>query len=62
VWGYVKAKIFVPALPARLEELRTRITEAVTATDVDMIHMIWNEIPYRWDICRVTRGNHIEQL
>jgi hypothetical protein len=38
VWGYVKEKTFVPLLPATLEELQARITEAVAITDADMIH------------------------
>jgi hypothetical protein len=62
VWGYVKYKVFVPPLPASLEELRARITEAVATVGAGMIHIIWDEIAYRWDICRVTRGNHIEDL
>ena len=62
LWGQVKDKVFVPPLPASLEELRARITEAVATIDVDMIHRIWEEIVYGWDICRVTRENHIEQL
>jgi hypothetical protein len=62
VWGYVKNKVFVPPLPASLEELRARITEMIATIDADMIHRIWDEIAYRWDICRVTRGNHIEHL
>jgi len=39
-----------------------RITEAVVTIDADMMHGIWDEIVYRWDSCRVTRGNHIEHL
>jgi hypothetical protein len=62
VWGYVKDRVFVPPLPASLEELRARITEVVAMMDVDMIHRIWDEIAYRWDICCTTRGNHIEHL
>jgi len=54
VWGYVKNKVYVPTLPASLEELRARIREAVTTIDADTIHMIWDEIAYRWDICGVT--------
>jgi hypothetical protein len=38
VWGYVKEKIFVPPLPATLEELWAWITEVVVTTNVDMIH------------------------
>jgi len=39
-----------------------RITEAVATIDADMFHRIWDEIAYRWDIYRVTRGNQIEHL
>jgi hypothetical protein len=62
MWGYVKHEVFVPPLPASLKELQARITEAFATTDVDMINRIWDEIAYRWDICHVTRGNHIEHL
>jgi hypothetical protein len=62
VWEYVKDKVFVPPLTASLEQLQARITEAVATIDEDMIHMISDEIAYSWDICRVTRGNHIEHL
>ena len=62
IWGDVKDKVFVPPLSASLEKLRAWLTEAVTTIDVDMIHRIWDEIAYSWDICRVTRGNHNDQL
>jgi hypothetical protein len=62
VWGCVKDKVCVPPLHANLEELQARITEAVATIDADMIHGIWVEIAYRWDICRATRGNHIGHL
>jgi hypothetical protein len=62
VWGYVKDKILVPPLPASLEEMLARITEAVATIDADMSHRIWDEISYRRDICRVTRGKQIEHL
>jgi hypothetical protein len=56
-----KDKVFVPPLPASLEELQAQITEVVATIDADMIPRIWDEIAYRWDIC-MTRGNHIEHL
>jgi hypothetical protein len=62
VWGYVKDKDFVPPRPASLEELSARITEAVGTIDANMIHRIWDEVAYIWDICRVTGGNHTEHL
>jgi hypothetical protein len=62
VWGYVKDKVFVPPPPASLEKLWARITAAVATIDVDTIHRIWDEIAYRWDICRMTREKHIQHL
>jgi hypothetical protein len=40
VRGYVKDKVFVPPPLASLKELRARISEAVSTTDVDMMHRI----------------------
>jgi hypothetical protein len=54
VWVYAKDKFFVPPLPASLEVLRARITEAVSTIDEDMIRRILEEISYSWHICRVT--------
>ena len=62
IWGYVKDKVFVPLLPASLEELRVRITEAVASIDADVIHRIWDEVAYTWDISRLRRGNYTEHL
>jgi hypothetical protein len=62
VCGCIKDQVFLPPLPASLEELRTWMTEMVETMDEDVIHRIWDEIAYRWDICRVTRGNHTEDL
>jgi len=42
-WGYVKDKVFVPPLPASLDEQRARMTEALATIDADMIHRIWDE-------------------
>jgi len=39
----IKDKVFVPPLPASLEELLTWITELVTTIDADMIQDLgWN--------------------
>jgi len=47
VWEYVKDRGFVPPLPASLEELQARITEAVVTVDKDIIDGIWKEISYK---------------
>ena len=62
-WGFVKDKVYVPPLPANLPELRDRFREAVAAVTPDMlINVVWEELAYRLDVCRVTNGAHIEHL
>jgi hypothetical protein len=62
LWGYVKDKVYVPTLPRHLPELRQRIVAAVDTINVDMLQRVWQELDYRIDICRVTRGGHVEHL
>jgi hypothetical protein len=38
------------------------ITAAVASVDEDMLRSVWTELDYRIDICRVTKGSHIENL
>ena len=54
--------VFVPPLPVSLNELKQRITTAVASFDEDMLRSVWTELDYRIDICRVTKGSHIEHL
>jgi hypothetical protein len=35
---------------------------AVTSVDEDMLRCVWNELDYRIDVCRVTKGSYIECL
>jgi hypothetical protein len=39
-----------------------RIIEAVKNIDAPMLMQVWQELEYRIDVCRVTRGAHIEHL
>jgi len=55
-------RIFVPPHPVSLNELKKRITTAVASVDDDMLRSVWTEFDYRIDICRVTKGSHIEHL
>jgi hypothetical protein len=43
-------------LPHTLQHL------AVAAIDRLMLQRVWQELDYRIDICRVTKGGHIEHL
>jgi len=58
LWGYVKDLVYVPPLPASIPELKVRIRTAIETITADMR----NEIDYRFDVCRITKGAHIEHL
>jgi len=60
LWGYVKDRVYVPPLPATVDELQERITAAVKSVMPDMLQSVWSELDYRIDVCRVTRGVNIE--
>jgi len=56
LWGFFKDNVYVPPLP----ELRECINTAIGNVTQDMLERVWREWEYRLDICRVTRGAHIE--
>jgi hypothetical protein len=58
----MKDTVFVPPLPANLQDLRNRITAAVARVDRDTLTRVWNEMDYRIDVCHITKGEHIEHL
>jgi hypothetical protein len=62
LWGYVKDWIFVTPLPHDLADLKARIIAAVKNIDAPMLTRVWQELEYRIDVCRVTRGLHIRHL
>ena len=45
-----------------LANLKPRIIAAVKNIDAPMLTRVWQESEYRIDVCRVTRGAHIEHL
>jgi hypothetical protein len=45
-----------------LADLKARIIAAVKNIDAPMLTRVWQELEYRIDVCRVTRGAHIEHL
>ena len=59
LWGYVN-RVYVPPLPATVDELQESITAAVKSVTPDMLQRVWPELDYHIDVCRVTRGGHIE--
>ena len=59
LWGYLKERVYVPPLPADLDELTHRITVAVKSVTEDTLRRVWDEFSYRVD---VVRGGQIEHL
>ena len=62
LWGYVKDQVYVPPLPASISELEVRIRTAIETITADMLQRAWIELGYRVDVCRITKGAHIEHL
>jgi len=60
--GYVKDQVYVPLLPASNPELKVRIRTTTETITADMLQTVWNELDYRVDVCRITKGAHIEHL
>jgi hypothetical protein len=45
--GYVKERVYVPPLPADLDELTNRITAAVNSVTEDTLRRVWDELSYQ---------------
>jgi len=45
-----------------IPELKARFRTAIETITADMLQTIWNELYYRVDVCRITKGAHIEHL
>ena len=58
----MKGLVFVPPVPANIEEIKQRITAALETVTKDMPQRVWHDLKYRLDKCRVTGGAHIEHL
>jgi hypothetical protein len=58
----VKDTAFVPPLPADLGDLRNRITAAVALVNSDRLTLVWDEMDYCIDVCRISKSGHIEHL
>ena len=42
--------------------LKVRIRTATETITADMLQTVWDELDYRVDVCRITKGGHIEHL
>ena len=60
--SYVKDQVYVPLLPSSIPELNVRIRTAIETITADVLRTVWNELDCRVDVCRITKGAHIEHL
>uniref|UniRef100_A0A1B6JSG0 Tc1-like transposase DDE domain-containing protein n=1 Tax=Homalodisca liturata TaxID=320908 RepID=A0A1B6JSG0_9HEMI len=61
-WGCIKDIVYVLPLPAILLKLRARMYTATERVTPAMLVQVLEEINYRWDVCRITNGSHIEHF
>jgi len=54
--------VYVPPLPESIPELKVRIRTATETITAAMLRTVWNELDYRVDVCRITKGAHTEHL
>jgi len=47
---------------AFLPELKIRIRTATETITADMLQTVWKELDFCVDVCRITKGAHIEHL
>ena len=62
LWGYVKERVYVPPLPANLDELTNRITAAVKSVTEVTLRRVWDEFSYRVDVVHAADEGYIEHL
>jgi len=62
LWGYVKERVYVPPLPADLNEFTNRITATLKFVTEDTLRRVWDEFSYRVDVVRAAGRGHIQHL
>ena len=55
-WGFVKDTVCVPPLPANLQIFAILSPLLWLWFDRNMLTRVWNEMDYRIDVCRFTKG------
>jgi len=60
-WGFVKDTVSVPPLPANLQILTT-ISPLLWLWSTMICCCVWNELDYRIDVCRITKGGNSEHM
>jgi hypothetical protein len=50
----------IPDILTTVHEIKTQIRQACANTDQDVLHNVWQEVEYRFDVARATRGAQTE--
>jgi hypothetical protein len=58
----VKDNVYIPPTPVDLQELHDEIVNTIALVDVTFLDKEWDKLEYHLDVCRITRGSHIEHL
>jgi hypothetical protein len=45
-----------------LDELKAQTTAAIARVTKDMLQRVWQDVDYRWDVCRATDDTHCEVI
>jgi hypothetical protein len=61
-WGFVENNVYIPPMPVDLQEIHDRIVNTIALVDANFLDKLWDKLEYCLDVCRVTRGSHIEHL
>ena len=62
VWEICQRPGIYPLIAHDLADQKAWIIAALKNIDAPMLMCVWQEPEYRIDVCRVTRGAHIEHL
>ncbi|GFT12251.1 uncharacterized protein TNCV_4005111 [Trichonephila clavipes] len=60
--GFIKGCVYVPPQPMDFPDLRPKTEAAIARISSDTLYKVWDELPYRLDVCRVTNGAHVEHV
>lgn len=61
-WGFIKDHMQVPPLPKDLTELKRRIKEYIASITPKLLIVMWKELDFWLDVCRITKSTDIEHL
>jgi len=55
-------EVYIPPFPTSIPGPKVRIRTAIETITADVLQTVWNELDYRVDVCRITKGARIENL